>query len=171
MKRGFFALVLATFLTASFSLNAQEDEASNALNTALSPVVIKQINVAYTQRVKPILQKKCTQCHVRDARKSWIGNLPGMTFILAYDTKKGVDSLDLTDDFPFASQQTPLEGLLLIGESIEERSMPPLRYQVANWKTFMSPSERKIILQWVKESLSHYPWGERIRVKEALEKK
>ena len=170
MKGGFFVLLLASVLSLPLSLSAQE-AVTPAQNTIPSQAVINQINVAYNQRVKPIFQKKCNQCHIRDARKSWVGKLPGMTFILAYDTKKGVDALDLTEDFPFASQTTPLEGLLLVGESIEGRSMPPLRYQVANWKTFMSPSERKIILQWVKESLSHYPWGERIRVKEALEKK
>lgn len=112
------------------------------------------INSSYLANIKPILEKKCFDCHSNSTKFPWYYKIPGFKQMIDYDIKKAKRHIDMSKDFPFISHNTPLKDLESLREVVIENDMPPLRYVIAHWDAILTKSEREAIIKWSEESIS-----------------
>lgn len=110
------------------------------------------INESYKKDVKPSFQRSCFDCHSQSPRLPWYHSLPLVRDLLESDMKEAKIHLDFSNDFPFKGHGSPMEDLKAIGETIEDKSMPPFRYKIMHWNSGLSEEERKTVLKWINES-------------------
>ncbi len=116
--------------------------------------VLDEINENYLARVEPIFKKKCLDCHGQLDDFPWYHSLPFVKTMMNEDMSEAKVHLDMTDGFPFKGHGNPEEDLVALKNSIEEESMPPLRYRLINWNTKVTDLEKKKISNWVADSIS-----------------
>lgn len=112
----------------------------------------RKINNLYTKQVKPIFQKSCYNCHSMQVEYPWYYVLPGVKQLIDSDIHEARKHLVFTGNFPFEGHGSPQEDLKAIGRVISNDTMPPLRYQVMHWESFLNSSEKKQILTWIKKA-------------------
>lgn len=115
--------------------------------------IYQEINITYTQNVKPIFEKKCFDCHGKIEKYPWYYKLPGIKQLMDSDIKEAKKHLDMSKDFPFISHETPLKDLKSLREVIEENDMPPFQYVLGHWDSRLTKEEKKKLYQWVEDSL------------------
>lgn len=120
---------------------------SKAQNDQLS-----QINEIYRRDVKPILQKKCFDCHSQATKYPWYYKVPGVKQLIDSDIEEAKKHLDFSNDFPFGGHGVLVEDLVAIGSVVKENSMPPFRYWILHSGSGLSEEDRGIILEWIDQS-------------------
>ncbi len=108
-----------------------------------------RINELYLTNVKPIFEKKCFDCHGPSSSSVWYRNIPGAKQLIDSDIKKSKEHLDMSSDFPFKSQATPLEDLDAIRSSIDKNEMPPFRYRMMHSNSTLTTAEKEKVSKWV----------------------
>ena len=103
--------------------------------------------------VKPIFVNKCFDCHSSSKPLPWYSKVPLVGSIVKGDRKEGLTHLDLTKDFPFGGHGGPIDDIKAIQKSIDEESMPPLRYKAFHWRSGLTEKEKEQVNQWVEKSL------------------
>ncbi|MFA5426597.1 MAG: heme-binding domain-containing protein [Sulfurimonas sp.] len=150
--------LLSVLLAFSLKLSAHEDNSADALkketNVDKNLPIYELINSSYLADIKPILEKKCFDCHSNATKFPWYYKIPGFKQMIDYDIKKAKRHIDMSKDFPFISHNTPLKDLNSLREIIIENDMPPLRYVIAHWDSRLTKSEREAIVKWSDESIS-----------------
>lgn len=150
--------LLSVLLAFSVELSAHEDNSADALkketNVDKNLPIYELINSSYLADIKPILEKKCFDCHSNATKFPWYYKIPGFKQMIDYDIKKAKKHIDLSKDFPFISHNTPLKDLNSLREVIIENDMPPLRYIIAHWDARLTKNEREAIIKWSEESIS-----------------
>jgi hypothetical protein len=76
----------------------------------------------------------------------------------------------MTDGFPFAGKDEPLEMLRGIRSEVEEGEMPLLSYRLMHWSAWLSAAEKDSIYMWVDTSVAmieHFYNSEKIPFKKA----
>lgn len=114
---------------------------------------IREINEEYLETIKPIFQRSCMNCHGSDTEYPWYYSLPGAKNLIDYDINESKNHLDMSNNFPFGGHSTPEQDLIAIQDSIQQGTMPPLRYQLLHWSSRTKPEEIQIIQNWTKSSL------------------
>ncbi len=147
---------LGAFSAEAHRLNPHNsDSESHASHVErMDETVLKEINVEYLKLVRPIFQKNCFNCHSETTEYPWYAKFPGVRWLIERDIKEARTHLDLSGDFPFKGHGTPLTDLEAIRNSIDDRSMPPLRYKVMHWSSNLSENEAKTIVFWINQSLA-----------------
>jgi hypothetical protein len=121
----------------------------------LNPETIAIINENYKVNVRPIFEKKCFVCHVRNPDYPWYSKVPGLGMIMKHHNREGVEDLDLTDDFPFKSKEGLSEALEELQEEVlDENEMPPWYYLVTHWDAGLTQDEQSSIQKWLNETVS-----------------
>jgi hypothetical protein len=110
------------------------------------------ISQEYVRSVKPIFVKKCGDCHGLEPRYPWYYLLPGAKQLIDHDIEKGRNHLDISIDFPFKGHGTPASDLEALKKTIEEGSMPPLRYLLVHWDKRLTTEDKKIFMKWYQMS-------------------
>ncbi|MBD66216.1 MAG: hypothetical protein CME62_13480 [Halobacteriovoraceae bacterium] len=110
------------------------------------------INEAYQKSIQPIFQKACYNCHSQNVDYPWYYPLPGVQSLIDSDIEEAKKHLIFTGSYPFKGHGTPKSDLKAIRAVIEEGSMPPLRYQVMHWESFLSDQEKEKILSWIESA-------------------
>ena len=150
--------LLSVLLAFSIELSAHEDNSADTLkreaNVDKNLPLYEAINSSYLADIKPILEKKCFDCHSNSTKFPWYYKIPGFKQMIDYDIKKAKRHIDMSKDFPFISHNTPLKDLNSLREIIIENDMPPLRYIIAHWDARLTKSEREAIIKWSEESIS-----------------
>ena len=150
--------LLSVLLAFSLKLSAHEDNSADTLkketNVDKNLPIYELINSSYLADIKPILEKKCFDCHSNATKFPWYYKIPGFKQMIDYDIKKAKRHIDMSKDFPFISHNTPLKDLNSLREIIIENDMPPLRYVIAHWDARLTKSEREAIIKWSEESIS-----------------
>jgi hypothetical protein len=113
----------------------------------------KKINKAYLSQIKPIFQKKCFDCHSNQTVYPWYYKIPGVKQLIDDDISEAKEHLDFTSDFPFLGHEGPYEDLLAIKKTTQEETMPPLRYRIMHWKSYLTDTDKKLILKWISQSI------------------
>lgn len=113
---------------------------------------LESINEAYKKDIKPIFQRACFDCHSQSPHLPWYHSLPFVHSMLERDMQEAKVHLDFSDDFPFKGHGSPEEDLEAIANTIKDKSMPPLRYQIMHFGSGLGNEERKTILKWTGES-------------------
>jgi len=124
---------------------ASDKQADNSKAIAL-------INQEY-QNVIPLFRKACFDCHSNETKFPWYSQLPIISTIIENDISEAKSHLLIGTSFPFEGHGSPLADLQAIEKSINQGSMPPLRYQIMHWDSFLSADEKSKILNWVSEGV------------------
>ena len=111
------------------------------------------VNEEYRRNVKSIFQKSCFDCHSQQTHYPWYYKIPGARGLIDSDIAEAKKHIDLTNDFPFKGHGSPEEDLEAIRETMDEDTMPPVRYKILHPSAKLSKAEQEIILQWVSKSL------------------
>lgn len=123
--------------------------------------------------VKPIFENACFDCHSTGTDFPWYAKLPGIKQFINGHVEEGRKKIDMTDGFPFAGKDEPLEMLRGIRQEVEEGEMPLLSYRLMHWSAWLSAAEKDSIYMWVDTSVAmieHFYDGEKIPYKKASPK-
>ncbi len=123
------------------------------LENNITKEILKNINKAYIEDIKPIFKIKCFDCHGKIEKYPWYYKLPGIKQLMDSDMKEAKKHLDMSKDFPFISHEIPLKDLKSLKEVIEESDMPPFQYVLGHWDSRLTKEEEKKLYQWVEDSL------------------
>ncbi len=108
---------------------------------------------SYNHKIKYIFEIKCLDCHGGTRTMPWYHSIPLVNNLMEKDRIESREHLDMSKGFPFAGHGTIIEDIEAVKKSIEERSMPPLKYRIIHWNSKLTESERSDILDWVDQSL------------------
>lgn len=114
----------------------------------------KEINTLYLQNIKPIFEKKCFDCHSDTQKLPWYYKIPGIKQMIDSDIKEAKKHMNMKQDFPFISHETPLKDLESLKKIAEEGGMPPLRYIIGHWNSSLTKKEEKTMLRWTEKSIT-----------------
>ena len=116
------------------------------ISTPSFEILLTNINEQYTQKIKPIFQKKCFDCHSDFTVFPWYVKIPGPKHLMEYDIRQALKHMDMSKDFPFGGHGSPLEDLEELKKTITENDMPPLRYILLHWDSRINDDEKRVIL-------------------------
>ena len=158
MKNSNIILVLLLPFILAAHGNKKHDNDVNIVkqekDISIEPVsVYKEINQKYIQSIKPIFEKKCFDCHGTISSYPWYYKLPGVKQMMDYDTKEAKEHLDMKNDFPFVSHETPMQDLKSLKEIGLKGNMPPLRYLLGHWDSSLNEEEKAKLIKWSEESI------------------
>lgn len=114
---------------------------------------LEAINQDYLKEVKPIFESKCFDCHSSMTKYPWYYKLPIVKSMIDHDIKEANSHIDMSNDFPFISHDTPINDLKSIKESVKKGHMPPLRYIIAHWDARLSEKDVEDIVMWSETSI------------------
>ncbi|MBK9294171.1 MAG: heme-binding domain-containing protein [Oligoflexia bacterium] len=139
-------------LSSTFAHKNHNSVPQNAPQLKPQEMQLFTINEFYKDKVKPIFQKKCFDCHSQNTQYPWYYKIPGAKQLIDDDLKKAKEHLDFSNDFPFGGHGTPNEDLDAIEDVTKDNSMPPFRYWILRWDSRILYEEKRIILEWVNRS-------------------
>jgi len=131
--------------------HANEIKANNS--SAKEKQILEQINTTYQKEIKPIFQSKCMNCHSTQTEYPFYYNWPLAKKLIDEDIAESKKHLDMTNGFPFVGHGTPEEDLEAIKKEVSNGEMPPFRYRIMHWGSALANTDKKIISDWVDESL------------------
>lgn len=105
------------------------------------------------QAVDKIFRAKCMDCHSSQTEYPFYAQFPFAKELIDSDVRKGRAFFNLEKSFfnidndKRISQQT----LSNIEYVINANSMPPIQYRLAHWDRWITPGDKKIILNWIAE--------------------
>ncbi len=126
---------------------AEEPARRRTCPQAAGPV--GQVNELYVQSVRPIMESKCLDCHSGPTHYPWYHVIPGVKQIIDRDIIAARRDVDMSCDFPFLGNATPLEFLGAMRDVMEDGSMPPWRYRVMHPNSALSVEDENRILRWI----------------------
>ncbi|MDF1883116.1 heme-binding domain-containing protein [Sulfurimonas sp. SAG-AH-194-C21] len=157
IKKTICLLVLASpFTLLAHGGNTHENVETKTITKTVigsKKVEYSSITAAYQTDIKPIFKAKCFDCHSTQTIYPWYYKIPGVKQMIEYDIKEAKKHLDMTQDFPFISHETPIKDLKSIAEEIEEDEMPPLKYLLGHWNARLTPSEKEKVATWTTQSI------------------
>lgn len=157
IKKTVYLLVLASpFTLLSHGGNTHENTETKTITiktVASKKVDYSSIAAAYQTDIKPIFKAKCFDCHSTQTVYPWYYKIPGVKQMIEYDIREAKKHLDMTQDFPFISHETPFKDLKSIQEEIEEDAMPPLKYLLGHWDARLTPAEKEKVSRWTTKSI------------------
>ncbi|MBD65082.1 MAG: hypothetical protein CME62_07740 [Halobacteriovoraceae bacterium] len=112
------------------------------------------INESYQKNVKPIFQKACYNCHSQNVDYPWYYPIPGVQDLIDSDIEEAKKHLIFTGSYPFRGHGNPKSDLKAIKKVIQDGSMPPLRYQVMHWESFLNSEEKEKVYSWIESAES-----------------
>jgi len=120
---------------------------------SMKKLTYKKINKTYLSDIKPIFEKKCFDCHAELKKKPWYYKVPGVKPMIDKDISEAKEHIDMRQDFPFVSHESPLDDLKSIKKIGLEGGMPPLRYILAHWDSRLTDAEKKKLVNWATQSI------------------
>ncbi|MHC4509254.1 MAG: cytochrome c peroxidase [Planctomycetota bacterium] len=123
---------------------------SNLVFTPERPAIpLGKMQDQYFAKAGPVLQHKCVDCHSARTAKPWYFSMPIAKAMISRDVEGGVEALDITEAL-FASkvgfsqvQLAKIESVMFTG------TMPPTRYVMMHWDTWVSQEEKDNVRSWV----------------------
>jgi len=140
----------------TFAHGAEEHQGTafpKASKTLLSSDSLGIINQRYLKEVKPIFEKKCFACHGESKEKPWYSRIPGPKQLIQWDIDKAKEHMDMTHEFPFKGHGSPVKDLKAMIKTVQQGSMPPLRYKLIHWDSSLEFDEADRVTDWAKDGL------------------
>jgi hypothetical protein len=113
------------------------------------PSALATVSEDYQKSVKPILEKKCFDCHSRYGHQPWYYSLPIVKQVIDRDIREARADIDMSEGFPFLGKGTPADYLDVLKDTVNDGSMPPFRYRIAHSGSALTEEERTAILGWI----------------------
>ncbi len=150
--KSIFIILLSIFSTIVFSHKGEKHKKERTTKE-VSVEEIKAINSEYVKKIKPTFKRKCFDCHGTVNKLPWYSKIPGPKQIINHDIEEAKKHMDMSEDFPFKGHGTQKEDLESLRNTVDKNTMPPLRYKIMHWKSSLTKKEKKLIENWVEESL------------------
>lgn len=151
----FFGLVLSPVVVAHEAHNHDPKKAQEKKEEEISkPAALQEVSNEYKRFVQPIFRTKCFDCHSDQTRYPWYYPLPFARWLINRDIREAHKHMDMTQGFPFKGHGSPQEDLESIAKVVNKGTMPPWRYILMHWDARLTDEEKKVILEWVEESLA-----------------
>lgn len=149
----FFALSLVAFV---FCLGALAEEMLPAKLDGLeilSVDVVNKISKGYNEKIRPIIDAKCLDCHSTQTKFPPYYSVPGARQLIDRDIEKARARFDFGKGFPLREKAGMIGDLRALRSEVDEGSMPLFRYVILHPEAKLKPEEKAVILQWTGESL------------------
>lgn len=114
---------------------------------------LRKIQDSYLKLVKPIMKEKCLMCHGNVETFPLYAKVPPVSWLVSHDIMEAKELMDMSYDYPFQGHGTLKDDLVAIQKVVNENEMPPVKYLLMHWQSSLNKNERKILLEWVRESL------------------
>ena len=105
------------------------------------------------QKLEPIFERACFDCHSNRTKYPWYHKLPIVKGLIDGDIKDARRMLNMSKGFPFTGLLSPADGLKEIKLVLEKNDMPPLEYRILHWNAKPSAEEKKAIFDWIDRGL------------------
>ena len=157
MKYSLIILSFICLLFVSQKSNALVPEGVDSLDTMDSTQISQDslfanINKNF-EKVKPILEYSCYDCHSANTKEPWYFNIPGVHSLIASHIKEGREHLDFTNGFPFKSKESTLGILHEIKQEVEEGEMPIFSYRMMHWGRLIEDEKQDSLFQWIDSTI------------------
>jgi len=150
------ALLLLTMVGSASGHGEKHRESNHTESKSLTSPQMEtyaQINQAFLHDVKPIVDKKCYDCHGSGHKLPWYASVPIIKQLIEWDIAEAKEHLDMSDDYPFKGHGDKLEDMESLIETIHYGSMPPIWYSLFHWDSRLSDGDEKKIIHWAQTSL------------------
>jgi hypothetical protein len=107
------------------------------------------LEVSYLAEVKPIFQRVCFDCHGDQRSDAWYKDVYGLRHWLSSKQQAGRKKLILDQGLPFGSDLDNLEIVRKLKQQLDDGTMPPLSYRLANWYDMLGYDEMKVVKHWL----------------------
>ena len=98
------------------------------------------------------LAVKCSNCHTRDYLLPWYATVPPARGIIETDIRLGLEFMDMPRELADPAAPVPNEAALAkIEYTVDQRTMPPVRYLALHWDGALTGPEREEILAWIED--------------------
>jgi hypothetical protein len=97
--------------------------------------------------VRAILVKACYDCHSNETRWPWYSRVAPMSWLVAYDVRKGREELNFSEWNRMAPKDRA-EAREEVWEEVEEGEMPPWFYLPAHAEARLTPAEMALLREW-----------------------
>lgn len=123
-----------------------------------TPVILPEnithnINVGFEKEIKPIFESKCFNCHSSETTFPWYHKVPVVGRIMDSHIKEGRSHIDFSKGYPFVGHGGPIKDLEAIIKVTEKDEMPPWYYNPFHKNSRLTSDEKKLILEWARNSL------------------
>lgn len=161
LKSSYRALaVLALVAVWSLSLIAHEEPSSPATTAPQTAPAKANLDSAYTiitagyERLKPVFEDGCFDCHSDKTDFPWYHSLPIIEDWMSGHVKEARQHLDFSNGFPFGGHGRQADNLYAIKEeAVVEGDMPLWQYRLMHWGAAPNREEKDSIAAWVDRSL------------------
>lgn len=148
----YFSLLFIVPATPSTAHNRHHSQERQNSEAQFKETHIFEINELYKASVKSIFKEKCFDCHSHSTLYPWYYRIPGAKQLIDSDIKEAKTHLNFSNDFPFGGHGLPFEDIIAIQDVVKNNSMPPLRYRILHQGSSLSVEDRRVILDWVRQS-------------------
>jgi cytochrome c peroxidase len=103
------------------------------------------------QKAAAALALKCANCHTDQGKIPFYANFPIAKDIIGEDIRLGTEYLDLASEFASTPDEAVREvALAKLEHSVEQKTMPPLKYLTLHWNGALNGSEQNSVLEWIR---------------------
>jgi YVTN family beta-propeller protein len=106
----------------------------------------------YDRHVRPILEKKCAQCHTSTSERPFYYDLPVVGLVMKPyidgTIRQGRSHFDFSEGLPVKRLGATTEFLIRIREAVHADTMPPTAYTLAHPLTRLTREEKRLLFEW-----------------------
>ncbi len=149
--RGYRWLVITGALSLFSAMLVQSEEESPSATPEMA-AAYSQIGADF-ERLKPIFDDGCFDCHTNQTDFPWYHSLPIIKGWLDEHVAEAREELDMSSGFPFPGRRRQADNLFKIKREVEEGAMPLRSYRIMHWGAAPNAEEKDSIYAWVDRSL------------------
>ncbi len=151
-------LVIGLAVVSAQDVTTTESSGIDGLGTdgqSLSIPEKAEIIRAGFERVKPIFERSCFDCHSDQTDYPWYHSLPLISGIIDDHVRVGRQHLDFSFGYPLMSETASQRAILAaIRAEIESGDMPLPSYRLLHWGSAIEGPERDSVFAWIDSSLT-----------------
>ena len=96
-------------------------------------------------------QAGCVMCHSKEATQPFYAHVPIAGQLIKTDMEEGLKHFDITPTIEElkAGKNVNETALAKIEHSINDNSMPPLRFSIVHWTSALNKAKKQVLLDWI----------------------
>lgn len=118
------------------------------------PETLAKIDTEYQDNVLAIFKKACFDCHSQETHYPWFYRIPKIKEFIDVRIVEAREDVLMTRNFPFSKRHDPIRVLATIKHVVDADIMPRWEYQIVYWQAFLTPAEKRAILDWTNRGIN-----------------
>lgn len=110
------------------------------------------------EEIATIIKTSCYDCHSNTSKYPWYSNIAPVSWWLKDHINEAREELNFSEWETF-EQKRKLKKLKEAVEELEEKEMPLFSYTLTHGEAKLSDEQRKLLVDWVKETLNQFEQG------------